>query len=378
MVSFMPWFKIQQPQIVNGIDLLPYPVTPSMGFAYPPDVAAILANYFEKNGNPIRHATIIRMPGKNITDDLSDIEIESLNRLRNSLSVSGISTRRIGTHDYVNSDNFEIVSQSYPSFPIQNISIASRMRGGSMWNGFPVSLFRASCPQHVSSKKNYALDMAFATAVLSSITPSSQHGSSRRFEDSVEGFNFANTDHGRVSNFSEFVLMCGSFERLLKCNGKLQTFKNKICAELSKVPTQSLSGCSKNLPSLVVTPGMSSNDPYFVFVGCTSLREIWATDFYKLRNKYAHGDRGPSYQPIWDTDEHLALAAFLFPLLLKIKLVKLNLYTMTLRDLTDFWSFDYLLSRGDLLVPDQNLEMGWSKAKMDAVMNGPPAGMLVP
>lgn len=375
MVSFLPWFKVQQRQNVNGIDLLPYPATT---ITYPPDVPAILANYLEKNGRPIREATIIQMPGRNITDDLNNPEMELLNKLRNSLSIAGISTRRIGTHDYVNSENFEIVTQSYPSFPIQHVSISSRMRGGSLWNGFPVNLFRSSCPQHVSTKNNYTLDLNFAIAVMNSIMPTNPNGSWRRFDDSVEGFNFANTDHGRISNFSEFVLMCGAIERLLNCNGKLQTFKNKICHELKSVPSQPVTGCSKALPALVPVPGQNINDPYFVFIGCSNLREIWATDFYKLRNKYAHGDRGPSYQPIWNTEEHLALAAFLFPLLLKIKLVKLNLYTMTLRDLTDFWSFDYLLSRNDLLIPDQNLEMGWSKAKMEAVLNGPPAGMVVP
>lgn len=140
MIAFLPWFQIQQPEVASGIEIFPYPANQAMNLTYPAEVQLVLRNYQEKNGQPIRHASILKMASKGFTANLTKAEIDEMYRLKNAMSIAGISNRQIGQHHYVNSDTFDLIIQSYTQVPIDHISVESRMRGGTRLNGYPFFL----------------------------------------------------------------------------------------------------------------------------------------------------------------------------------------------------------------------------------------------
>lgn len=60
------------------------------------------------------------------------------------------------------------------------------------------------------------------------------------------------------------------------------------------------------------------------------MRHFCVLDMYRTRNSFAHGSKERTRTPaMWRTEEHLLLAAFVFPLCLKIELAAKGLYQLT-------------------------------------------------
>jgi hypothetical protein len=327
-----------------------------------------------KNNSPINRFTIVKKINGTFIDDFTENEIRELYKIVEMLALVGISTRDISGHDYVNTENFNLYIQRFDQVPIQHLHIMSRRRGSTMWNGMPIGMYRLRCPENVSTKYNNKLDIDFFNA-LTSYVMNGRSGHERIF-DSIENFNLANTDYIRVRENSEFVLLCGAFERLLRSSGSAQRLRFKVHRAINFVPKQNVGSCQKSLPfrpSTIkgwcsrLTGGYIKTDN--AFDTCHELRDFWIIDFYKMRNKYAHGGRGYN-DNIWSAEEHLVLSSHIFPLLIKIYLRDQRAFTLRpFEDNRPLYFFDFFLIRDDLLVEDQNFDTGWGKARMDAVMS---------
>jgi hypothetical protein len=79
-----------------------------------------------------------------------------------------------------------------------------------------------------------------------------------------------------------------------------------------------------------------------------TVRQIWVRDLYRLRGDLAHGKVSPRFPSIWKTDEHLLLAAFVFPLLVKSLLSAAGAYTLTEGDEVSIDAFERLAVAPDL------------------------------
>lgn len=74
-----------------------------------------------------------------------------------------------------------------------------------------------------------------------------------------------------------------------------------------------------------------------------SVREAWLADAYVLRSQYGHGHVGePQYKSAWAPEEHLLLAAYVFPLTVKAVLDAGGYYQWTEDDKTHSDAFDSL------------------------------------
>lgn len=327
-----------------------------------------------KNNASISDFTVINKTGQSLIDDLTDDDIKNLYKIIDYITCSAISSRDITGHDYVNADNLALIVQRFDRIPIRHISISTKRRGSTAWNAYPINLYGMRCPEHVSNQKGYKLDIGFSTAVYDHIAQKKQ--GYQRLDDSIENYVLANTDYGRVGENSEFVLLSGAFERLIKSNGKAQVFRYQLSKVLRFVPEQDVNCTAKNLPKAQdgwrrevcrLTNGkLCLKKP---FDSCKTLRDYWAIDFYRTRNKFAHGE-GRSNNSIWSAQEHLAISCHIFPSLVKIYLRdKGNFALRNFEDNRKLYQIDFLLMRDDLLVEDQNLITGWGHARQDAALN---------
>lgn len=74
----------------------------------------------------------------------------------------------------------------------------------------------------------------------------------------------------------------------------------------------------------------------------SEVREIWLRDLCNLRGNVAHGKIGEAYKPIWSIRNHLLLASYAFPLVLKSFLATKGVYTLTPEDQFDIDVFEQL------------------------------------
>jgi hypothetical protein len=89
-----------------------------------------------------------------------------------------------------------------------------------------------------------------------------------------------------------------------------------------------------------------------------TVREVWIRDLFSLRGDLAHGKVGPEYPSIWSLHEHLLLAAYVFPFVMKVQLERAGFYTLTDRDRDGIEAFEHLACAENLFArvgdPDEN------------------------
>lgn len=99
-----------------------------------------------------------------------------------------------------------------------------------------------------------------------------------------------------------------------------------------------------------------------------NVREAWIRDFFRVRNDLAHGKSQAAYPSSWSTSEHMVLAAYIFPLLIKAVLSQAGFYQLTDDDEVDIFTFDYLLNLNGLfrlLNPEDPNSHPWNAAIHD-------------
>jgi hypothetical protein len=97
-----------------------------------------------------------------------------------------------------------------------------------------------------------------------------------------------------------------------------------------------------------------------------TVREVWIRDLYHLRGDLGHGKVTPAYPSIWTVREHLLLAAFSFPLVVKSILSTVGAYSLADRDIASIEAFERLVVAPDLMAWTSAGECTWSRILMEA------------
>lgn len=102
-----------------------------------------------------------------------------------------------------------------------------------------------------------------------------------------------------------------------------------------------------------------------------SLRYAWIEDMGVARGSVAHGHGFHSYPGAWSVPEHLLLAAFVIPRLLKLRLAQIGHYTLTEDDQTDVDVLEALLNERLLEPrnPSDQTPFPWSRVLLDAMLH---------
>jgi len=147
--------------------------------------------------------------------------------------------------------------------------------------------------------------------------------------EAISAFSRANTDNQSVLPQSEATQMIGAFERLFGlAGGDEKALRKSLSTRFVPVPELPFTSCERFAARRYAT--------------CSSVREAWIADFFRLRGHLSHGHRGNKYPSAWSLNEHLLLGAFLFPLLLKLMLAEAQLYTLSSRDRASLNAFEKL------------------------------------
>ena len=392
-VSFMPWFTVSQPMTVGNFELIPFQTqipNPSPAQA---GIIQILNMYKLHHGPPISSATVFKHIDKAIDDDVTADEMDEIFIIANLLAVGGLSSRKYFSETYVSTTNFESIVQKYQS-PSNGVAIASKRRGPYSQQMYFQGVFSEKCPSYVSIKNNYLVDESL-TQVLWAASRSLPEELWNRIYESILSYLSANTDIRQVNEYNEVVMLTAAFERLLNKKGNAFQLKNAFVKSFQSHPQQEIAILKKVIPSRSKVMSLKDKvkfwakeyemdflklkgvfeDPYDSHRMCKSLRALWLTDFYKVRNRFAHGHRTLAHNSLWSPEEHLLIGSYIFPYLLKILLAEKKLYQLSNGDRRGIWTFDFLTSKKNLFEFDQQYCISdWDKAISEAVWAPPPQG----
>ncbi len=324
MLVFFPWLRLEKSVIAGDFTLIAYergrtPAGP--GTVLQNTLDAVTAPYLAQAEQSIQHATLVQVDQEAFTYDLDEHQRGAVFVLSGLLAVCGLSGRKyfqIGGLDYWSRDNFRLVVQAFAD-PHGGVAMTTRRRDGSTTNYWSKENYLVQKPEHILLHSTVRIDERLLEALLRARDAATWD----RFWESIVSFNLANTDNMDMAGEIEAVLLSGAFERLLDCNrGKEDDLAEGFTSAL--VPTNDLA------PSAHVR--LSSPDIANRFKKSATIHNMWIRDFFRLRGNLAHGKVTSRYRPVWSLRDHLLLASFIFPLLLKSVLAKEHLYTLSAED----------------------------------------------
>jgi hypothetical protein len=329
-LAFFPWMTVEERVVLGDVVLVPYEPPPTPSETDP--VAKIVSTFKDMNRRTIPSATLVQMTGKGLTDDLTDEEIDLVFKHAVAIAFSALATRRFFGHvGYVNSDSLQCVVQRFTDANF--VSVWARRRDGTLQNAIPTSLYQVDREPHIGRLDHQQIDSQLVDAVLKGMSEDSD------FDLAIRHFVNANTDRPNLGPADEVVSTVSAFQRLFKVAGGSNTDKKSRDAflkALGEIPAQE--------------PILNRREvPREKLRSRRGLRDVWMEDLCVVRGSLAHGHREGAYRSFWSRIEHLLLAAFVFPLVAKLRLRDLALYALRPEDEEGLHGIDHLIGAKALL-----------------------------
>jgi hypothetical protein len=336
-LAFLPWATIDAPTTISGIHLepifLPLPdgrpgaIEEAGGTVAQSPVLDVLAPYEVYPERRINSATLLRHEGKSLIDDLTDEEMEEIFAFNEALAFSALAGREYFFYTgYINRDSFSCVIQKFTQSG--GIAVQTRRRDGTTTSFMPAGTYTIRREEHIK-ETTFTADAKLVAAVREAMEDESVF-------QAIQLFNDSNTDRSGVRQAQELVSIVSAFQQLLEIpGGKPSDTIREFREALSKQPQ----GKTKLGPRRAAK-----------LKGRDAVRDTWMHDLCALRGSVGHGHAHKKYDSAWTPAEHLLLAAYIFPLLVKLQLVERKLYELTDDDRLQLFSLDYYLAADDDLL----------------------------
>lgn len=348
-LAFFPWIQLRSELSVGDYQFLPF----ARGARPGPDqgvIDAVLEPYKGPSGHPISDAVILTVNGRGLTEDMPEDLHQDLFALGEIVAIAGLAKRRFFGHvGYTNRDHYRLVIQGFKDSG-GGALVTNRRRDGS-WNSYITEeVYQVLCPWHVLPTE-VVLEVPFLKALLGAMNTQEWP----RIYQAMITYNEANTDRREMPPAAEVVLCYAAIEQLLDAAGQPASVLAARFAEMfapyRRCPKKewklesSEAGITKRLHS------------------APNLAYGWVEDLAITRGSVAHGHDMEAYPSIWSIHEHLLLASFAIPRLLKCVLAKLDLYQLSQDDVDEVNAFEFLLNERHLEKrdPHEPASALWSK-----------------
>lgn len=344
-IAFLPWAKAEERLRFGHFHIAPLAAVVADG-EIPSElgaaITAILKSYGKKRAVDRSSVPLIRRDDMTLTAEMSDDIAADYFAFRLRLAFSALAARQFFGHRYWNADNVRLVLQAFTPEGAGGALVTTRRRDGHTDNYITKSAFSETRPRHVGS---FALPRDLDVTLMHALeaAAAARGPSCPRMEDAIRLFVGANTDNSDVDLHTELVDTVGAFSRLFGVWDERAT----IAGFLHALPAPSTEEGEEPFG-----PKVNADLVRRARAAKKAIREAWLADAYRLRGSYGHGDvSAPAYPATWQVHEHLLLAAFVFPLVMKGVLAQGGFYEFTKDDDMANAVFDTLATY-DAFAPD--------------------------
>jgi hypothetical protein len=352
-IALFPWLFLREPITLGRLTFLPF--RDERGNVSAPlamlaeSLSTILRGYVDMHGEPIDNCVVVTHSGRNPVWDLEDDDHKLVSRCARILALSAISRSDYNSNigHYANSTTFQFFRQRFTE-PVTYIAFGVRRRDGSTTDaGYRHGEIKFSVPPQSKSLRETSIDVDLAIAIDQAVEANSP--TARRLVPALSFFNLANTDSDVMDMDAEVILFGSAFEQVLDAYGA-RRFNEAVGQLLQPYASTTVEQALLSLPGIVIEA------QYEAAQRAWPVHRKWAQELYELRNNYAHGLDYDSRMWGWAPIEHVVMAAFAFPLLVKLMLSAEQHYRLTDDDDGKLAAIDKLLgtTRWAQRVPNEN------------------------
>ncbi len=345
MIFFLPYLRIKTRHSIADVDFSPFRdpdgrVTPHLENAVPA-LSRILSSYIDWHGTSYDNCAVATISGRgwdlNRTDGPTISWSASLLFLA-SWAGNQYFPRFVGA--YTNSSSFRVVAQAFTGDEPVYMAVGARRRDGHTWDGgYQHGELHFSTPVQYPLRDAVVVDTQLLAALSKALASDSE--TVRRLRTALPFVQLANTDDDVMTADTEAILMASAFEQLLDGGGskyKLGKSFGELFQDFGNVTVASAQRTRPDIKIDESEPERADAQPQWW------VHRKWVEELYDLRNKVAHeGSPGPR-RWAWRPDEHLVMAAFVFPLAAKLLLSWEGHYSITDVDQAHCKAVDKLLA----------------------------------
>lgn len=318
-LSFFPWLRIKAETELGPYRLVPYergkqPFGSQRGLQE--SIDEVLQPYRVRGEIPVEKATIIYTKDREVTADLTDEELNALFVFSELLALCALSKRQFFStiaSQYCNRELLRLYVQRFTG--TKGVSVTNRRRDGVTLSYITGDAYRVYKPSFVAAPFQIQFDEPLLSALLTA------QGKLRtrwtHYYESIVNFNLANTDSDTIPLHVEVVFTLAAFERLLGVVADGKRLAREFVTSL--LPEEEIRPVDHARFSVVDMPVLERD----------CVRELWIRDLFEARGRLAHGMMNAPKGSVWTIHDHLLLSSYVYPLLLKCRLAKANLYCLT-------------------------------------------------
>lgn len=349
-ILFLPWVTLPHSVLVGGFRFSPIQIADTasvVGHEIAETVTKVLRCYIDRRGKPIesctvvlrsRHARSWDIPERLWADARSAVELLALACLAEQRFLEG----HFSPH--LNATMFRLVGQGIVSGS-DGVSLLIPRRGsGLRIGGLKFSDVRFQEPMQIEGTSCKSINSRLAKALARAKNRNSPTWNA--ISSSLELFLLGHSETQELGWETCIMLSAMVFERLLEPPKGTALLTAAAFANLwSAHATKTIAAARRIRPD--------RKPDYARDQQCWPLHRKWMKELYEARSSLAHRGNLADFSRNWTYEQHLVIAAFSYPLAVKLRLAAEGLYHLDDRELAACDALDHLL--------DSDWGQGWRK-----------------
>ena len=240
---------------------------------------------------------------------------------------------------YVNSTMFRIIGQAYSGdMPVHIAIPALRRDGKTLYGGYEHGEVTFNVPVQCSIREP-AFDEDFLAGLSAAVAADSEVAGLLR--TTLPFVEVANTDDDFMTEHAESILMASAYEQLFRGDAKKYKLGQRLAELFEEFGAVTVADAQKVRAGITIDESdadrAAAQPKWWV-------HRKWIEELYDMRNKVAHKGSYGCRSWGWTISEHLVMAAYVFPLAVKLLLGREGHYALTDTDQAGCRAVDQLLA----------------------------------
>jgi hypothetical protein len=344
LIAFLPWLRLAKTTTVKGVDFIPLAtrdgaISAELG-NLSTSLRKILSSYVDLEGRAMSNCVVACMPGRTPAWNLTDGDFDAVRSAASLLALASIAENHYfgALGSYCNSSTFAVYWQRFTE-PAEWIAVVTRRRDGTtQMGGYRHGEVRFTVPVQCHALEKGSVNEDLLAAVNWGHAQGSQVMA--RLESALSFFLLASTDAEAMAREGEIILMASAFEQLLKGNASAYKLARKFGVLFRRCGSVTVADAMRTRSKIWLDPDPTRKAAQLNW----HVHKKWIEELYDRRSKYVHGGSLGARTWAWSDAEHSVVAAFVFPLAVKLLLMREGHPTLTEDEAVRCQSIDKLLA----------------------------------
>ena len=351
---FFPWLTLPTTVRVGGFRFVPArldDVEAVVGEEIAPHAKLNLSRYVDHLGKRIEGCTFVLRVNHDRAWDIPEFLWPKMRQAGQCLALSTMSEQRFfegALSPHTNSTVFRPIGQGVVLGDDRSVSLLVNRRGGALRiGGLKVRDVLFQMPHEAIGTECPAPSLALAKALdLARLKKSKAWNA---ITESLPYFLLGNAEAPELSDRACIMLSALAFERLLDLPVTTNANANMVAENFANLWAAYANRTVADAKRVKVDPHPKHGPKQPGW----PLHRKWMKELYEARSAEVHGNVRDEFSRNWTAWQHLVIAAFAYPLSVKLRLAEEGAYVLSDKDLGGCDAFDHLL--------DSHWGSGWKR-----------------